>query len=100
MQTKWRLLLLQEIGYFSKDVSIGNSFAGVIKSGRIDKGHGDTILHTARSGDVERLRFKVMANTNFVVFGEKIDELPRTLSLFVVQQFKCCSPWISLEILR
>jgi hypothetical protein len=41
-----------------------------------------------------------MADTNFVVFGEKIDELPRTLSLFVIQQFKCCSPWISLERLR
>jgi len=81
------LLFLQEISYFSKDVSVGNSFTGVIESGRIDKGHGNIILHITSSGDVKRLGFKVMADTNVVVFGKKVDELARTLSLFVVQHF-------------
>ena len=31
-----------------------------------------------RSGDVHRLRFKFMTDTNVIVFGEKIDELART----------------------
>ena len=31
-----------------------------------------------RSGDVDRLGIKVMADTNVIVFGEKIDEVART----------------------
>jgi len=63
-------LFLQEISYFSQDVSIGKSFAGVIKPGRIDKCHENTILHITRSVDVGRLGFEVMTDTNVVVVGK------------------------------
>ena len=63
------------MGYFSKDISVGKSFAGVIASGGINKCDGNTILTIQRSVDVGRLGFKVMTDTNVVVVGKKIDEL-------------------------
>jgi len=57
---------------------------GVIESGGIYKGHGNTFLGITSSGDIERLGFKVMADTDFLVFGKKIDELARKFSLFVI----------------
>lgn len=71
---KRRLLMLQELSSFLKDIDTGNAVAGVTQPRFVDERHKNVVF-VNRFLDINRFWIRDISDMNAVVVGKKFDEL-------------------------